>query len=308
MAKKANEAALPLDISNLAEEVAPVEDLPQSSQTASQPLSQDDTKLVSASEDSQSLPVVSFNRRSSASPMKGERTEELEDTDTEEEFHSSDREDEEDAEKAAMPPSYQLAEHHLAQAGGDSKGVETANPPGSGRTLRRFESPTKRKLEEMMRVTPWLGSGPAPGTIPVAKGHKTSGLKQATTAIHDEGGFNDNSQEAAGPRHDTPVASTSRTPLIRDRGVAVGPSLHRMALQHPQQLETGETTPTTSRTPRAVNLEGLADLTSKERSRQLKRLNSMSAAEKREYYGKYKGNGRYVGPDELLASFLLSRV
>ena len=147
-------------------------------------------------------------------------------------------------------------------------------PSSAPKTLSRAPS----------RVTPWLGGTP-------------SSSKSARKLSRVESFGSDEDDSAATP-------TTSR-PLVRDRTGTT--SLLKTALQRTSTVGgpsaaaevAGPSTPSSASRKHSLDFEHLSPA---ERAAQRRKLNQMSAAEKREFYAQYKSGGRYLRPEEVTRS------
>lgn len=174
--------------------------------------------------------------------------------------------------KLATPAA--LKQEHNTPLRRTTTGVPT--PSSAPKTLSRAPS----------RVTPWLGGG-TPGSS--KSGRKMSRIESF--------GSDEDEDSAA-----TPTASK---PLVRDRtGTA---SLLKTALQRTATIggpsvvtnADGPSTPSSASRKHSLDFEHLSPA---ERAAQRRKLNQMTAAEKREFYAQYKSGGRYLRPEEVTRS------
>lgn len=150
----------------------------------------------------------------------------------------------------------------------------------------------RRNVPVPNRVTPWLGqhpnqSGPSSGKTP----RQARGLD-----MEDDDVFTD---LPAPTDMATPVAA--HTPLIRDRTGGGETSLRKNTLRKTVSVSglehNGQTSiDASARKRKHVEMD---NLTPTQKARERKKLANMTSKQKREYYAEYKGNGRYLPPEEV---------
>ena len=251
---------------------APTPDLPHDS-----PLpSQESGKLVSASEGSQALsqPVKQ------PPPAQKEVPLELDETDNDDP-PEVDYESETDL-LAEPPQTLARPSSTLARPGSTSKPQNQDTPVQShpaDRTLRARPSPTKKRLDELLKEGRWLGGDR--DRTQTSKGSSSKTKKRARSNTPDEKVFALYDNMPGSYTMETPT--THRTPLVRDRGAGTSTLRQSVVQDSVPKRKRGD-------------LEGL---TPSQKTRELKRLSSLTGVEKREYYAEYKGKGRYVPPESV---------
>ncbi|BEJ02442.1 hypothetical protein CcaverHIS631_0702370 [Cutaneotrichosporon cavernicola] len=151
--------------------------------------------------------------------------------------------------------------------------------PGPSMSTPTLSTRTPTGLtRQASRVTPWLG-----GKVSQPRA-STSSRKPAR-------------RDSFGSDDEAPSPAPSRHPLVRDR---TGTStMLRKTLQRSAQ-GTGKVESPSTDSLSKLDFEGL---NAAERAAERKRLASLSAAERRQVYAPYKGNGRYVAPDDVKKTF-----
>lgn len=170
--------------------------------------------------------------------------------------------------------------------------------PAASTSTPLVTNTARRLAGQSTRVTPWLGG-------------KSSTGRPSTTPLRRRDSFGSDEEVEAEP---SPARATAvKTPLVRDRTGAG--DLRRTMLQrtvthvdspagdtsinHPSTSSESlldPSTPGSTSRKRALDLEGLSPA---ERALERKKLARLSTSEKRELYASYKGNGRYLAPEDL---------
>ena len=239
----------------------------------SDPASQTGGKLVSASEDSQSLQKPPARESTTREERKTSVT--VDETDNEE---NAGLEDDYEDDEVVYP---ELVQQPLVGDAAIGSHQAAIDPRG----LQAGPSPTKERLESLMRNGHWLGGhGSDLSTTPQATntGNKTRRFQSILLDNMDA--------EHATPKSVGASHAAARTPLIRDRGPGPSTVPHKATA-----MASAVVAPDSIQRKRG----DLNNLTPSQKTRELKRLSSMSAVEKREYYAEYKGKGRYVAPEDL---------
>jgi hypothetical protein len=265
--------------------------------------------LVAASDNSQSLPRARESVPTPSVPLgeQGEQLSPVKEPDNKE-YYSDEEEDRHRSTSVDAPSvSEARAGPQVEDTGRHSKPVSVTTEVEVTKTYSRSEtgydgaaSPStstpatgrQRTNVTNARTTPWLGTPSKPST-PLGRtpsvGHSYR-LGSLGEEVFD-----------ATPLPDAPASpSGKRTPLVRDRGAQPGSSLRRSTLKKlvgaEGQLETPIKGGDTGRKRKSVEMD---NLTPAEKALELRKLDKLSAKEKKEYYAQYKGKGRYTAPEEL---------
>ena len=166
--------------------------------------------------------------------------------------------------------------------------VEVAVPAAGPSTAVKDEARTpqvsasRRLGPSVSRTTPWLGSSTPSKTA----------LSTGKRAIRTLEGTDGDMPIAV----NTPTAKPQNT-LARDRGAT--PVTLRKAVLQKYPSATGLQTPDVSESSRKRRFDEFEGMTPEQKAMHLRRLNKMTATEKRAYYAEYKGKGRYLTPDQV---------
>ncbi|WVQ66943.1 uncharacterized protein L199_005134 [Kwoniella botswanensis] len=186
-------------------------------------------------------------------------------------------------------------------------------PAATPQPVRRVVRPT--------HVTPWLGVE----NDGISSSSNRSRSKSPTKKKRLNQTTNEDDDFASPPDNFISTPTTVRTPLVRDRlgGGSVilgGDSLRKKVMRQtvhdhetPRIATPGPSTGTRTRTRTPTQSSGLMStekkrkiidietegLSPSEKALKLKRLAKMPVSEKRELYKGYKGNGRYLKPEEM---------
>lgn len=190
-------------------------------------------------------------------------------------------------------PSQSLSQTVFLPYGMVNAPPEEASSAASGSRPSTATPTSSRGLTRLpSRTTPWLGA--TTSATPKATSHKTI----VHRSDDEDFGEGDTSAELVVALH---------TPLVRDRGLPVSSakdtSLRRTALtKHRVEHETPSKDVDDSALVEAGKKRKHMEVNTASplvKALELKRLNQMSVAEKREYYAQYKGRGRYTAPQEM---------
>ncbi|KAK6909370.1 hypothetical protein I203_103387 [Kwoniella mangroviensis CBS 8507] len=181
-----------------------------------------------------------------------------------------------------------------------------------------------KRIVRPTHVTPWLGVENA-GTFSSNRSRSQSPTKKQRVKQT----TNEDDDFASPPDQFTATPTTIRTPLVRDRlgggsAILCGDSLRKKVMRQtvhdhetPRNATPGPSTGTGTGTRTPTQSSGLMStekkrkiidietegLSPSEKALKLKSLAKMPVNEKRELYKGYKGNGRYLRPEEMDKTF-----
>lgn len=148
----------------------------------------------------------------------------------------------------------------------------------------------RRNIPIPHRVTPWLGQD-SPRKV-----SSTDKQKRKAREMDDE---DDDVFDDMPTSVNISTPTTTRTPLVRDRTGGANTSLRKNTLRKTvSSVDQIGATPLGESSSKKRHVER-EHLTPTQKARERKNLANMTSKQKREYYAEYKGNGRYLPPEEV---------